>query len=93
MWIRSQDKQCLVNCICDDVNYLSVDEFDICYGKIGDMYIILGTYSTKEKALKVFNNIHKRIITIEMTTRGFRPIINDGELLVFEMPLDEEVNV
>lgn len=97
MWIRSQDKECLVNCICDDVNYLSVDELDVCYGKIGNMYIILGAYSTKEKAMKVLDMIQEKIchryvdsIIDDLDIGNFEAIFERG---VFEMPKDEEVKI
>ena len=83
MWVRSQDKDCLV-----DVKGFSI----IDYYSYGDYYsekepkyeIVgiasgkrwsLGTYSTEEKAMKILNELENRIIGAE------------GD--VFQMPEDE----
>lgn len=84
MWIRSQSKYILAN----------VNSFRICKGDIdGCVYYSihghydryeqeLGEYSTKEKAMEVLNDIYFRIKYSDI-----------GEVLVYEMPVDEDVEV
>ena len=63
MWIRSQDKESLVqvDCLCiektesDEGKYI-YSSFDIVQG-----CITLGTYKTKERALEVLSDIQKYI--------------------------------
>lgn len=84
MWIRSQSKYILAN----------VNSFRICKGDIdGCVYYSihghydryeqeLGEYSTKEKAMEVLNDIYFRIKYSDI-----------DEVLVYEMPVDEDVEV
>ena len=84
MWIRSQSKYILAN----------VNSFRICKGDIdGCVYYSihghydryeqeLGEYSTKEKAMEVLNDIYFRIKYSDI-----------DEVLVYEMPVDEDVDV
>ncbi len=88
MWIRSQDKEELRN-----VNNIEIMKFD------GEKYTTilgdgchLGIYSTKEKALKVLDEIQKEIIyldTHEMLSNMGTYKIN----YVYQMPADDEVEV
>ena len=75
MWIRSQDLFTLIKC-----ERLSVRK---CYGEnycvIGDECVVLGEYSTEEKALLVLDMIEK----VSMYS---------GNTL-FQMPDDDEVEV
>ena len=80
MWVRSQDKEVLI-----DVNHINI--FDI----MGECQIrcnpgvYLGTYSTKEKALKVLDRIHKYLnYYIDEKENG-------AIHRVFKMPQDSEV--
>lgn len=87
MWIRSQNNYILAN----------VNSFRICKGDIdGCIYYSihghydryeqeLGEYSTKEKALKVLDEINSLLDATEFDVSNL-PI-------VFEMPLDEEVEL
>ena len=77
MWIRSQDKELLLN-----VKTISVgkDNSIRCATDNSSLDILLlGEYSSKEKAMKVLDMIQKFL---------------DNEFLarVFQMPQDEEVN-
>lgn len=84
MWIRSQNNYILAN----------VNSLRICKGDIdGCVYYSihghhdryeqeLGIYSTKEKAMEVLNDIYFRI-----------KYSNIDEVLVYEMPVDEDVEV
>ncbi len=64
MWIRSQDKETLVNC-----NYIDLEELDIegkiQYGIVGGesphCYDGLATYKTKEQVLEVLDEIEEFI--------------------------------
>ena len=90
MWIRNQNKDLLINtdriCVCD----YGYDEYSV----LGGNYK-LGVYSTKEKALKVLDEIQNVIkdtqyykINNYMTDRNY--ILNKG-IQIYEMPQDEEV--
>ena len=78
MWIRSQDKEALTN---GDIIYYC-DKFRmIRCGKVGisdDYDLVLAVYSTKEKALKVLDEIQKLIYDYQIGG-------------VFQMPQDDEV--
>lgn len=82
MFIRSQNRDVLVNVNDICFNKLNIHSEIIyqfrCYG-YGDYYYILGEYSTKEKALKVLDEIQKR-------TEYLYP-------KAFQMPQDDEVEV
>lgn len=88
MWIRSQNKTRLLK-----VNYVRVN--DNCVEAIpGDMlYILIGRYSTEEKALKVLDMIEKHLNTqskiVEKSMSEY--IISDMNSIIFQMPQDEEV--
>ncbi len=69
IWIRSRDKEMIMNC-----NSLEIDLED---GKsIYSNGYVLGTYSTKEKALKVLDDIENYL------ARGYD---------FYKMPQDDEV--
>lgn len=53
MWIRSQNLYVIVNCELFFVKQCEKGKFDI----IGDRNILLGEYSTEEKALDAINMI------------------------------------
>lgn len=90
MWIRSQNKLTLQN-----VKRFVIEQFKIGIYIVGDG-CTLGVYSTKEKALKVLDEIQD---AIEDT--GFYRIDNIGHgtyafskgVLVYQMPQDEDVIV
>lgn len=82
MWVRSQNKEVLVN--VNDVCFYKMkkDSYQFrCYG-YGDDYYILGEYSTEEKALKVLDQIQYNVELFEHETT-----------MVFQMPQDEDVEV
>ena len=75
MWIRSQYKEILTNC-----NVFYIDEINSSYtieGNIG----VLGSYSTKEKAMKVLDMLEEQIDYYS----------KENFYIVFQMPLDSEV--
>lgn len=80
LWIRSQDKENLIN-----VNKLEITDFcDTYKNAIWGDDILLGKYSSKEKALKVLDMIQELIknMYVGMTNYMGKP---------FQMPLDSEV--
>lgn len=62
MWIRSQNEEYLINTnyfeIGEYEGYDKSPEFDI-DARVEDKWVTLGTYSTKEKALKVLDQIEE----------------------------------
>lgn len=80
LWIRSQDKENLIN-----VNKIEITDFcDTYKSTIWGDDILLGKYSSKEKALKVLDMIQDFIknMYVGMTNYMGKP---------FQMPLDSEV--
>lgn len=87
MWIRTQDKEMIIN--CSDVEIGLEEQTTIWCGGY-----VLGTYSTKEKALKVLDMIEDQInMTEEFAAQGERD--HDGCIrlikFVYQMPLDSDV--
>ena len=86
MLIRSQDKLKIVN--LQNLDKITVSESYSVYSFAGDNVTTLGTYSTKEKAIKVLDMI------CNFYTEHLEEIYNDQEPFVravFQMPQDEEV--
>lgn len=75
MWIRSQSLLTLANFECLKIRQHGSEEFAI----VGEGDIILGKYSTEEKALKVLDEIQK--ITEYLWHKAF------------QMPADDEVGL
>ena len=69
MWIRTQDREMLMDCNAVGIG-LEDDKSIYSNG------YVLGTYSSKERALEVLDNIQYAL---------------DSELAVFEMPLETEI--
>ena len=96
MWIRSQDKNVLIN-----VELVQVIEYDLeILGHSGARVGCIGKYSTKEKALKVLDMIQEFINCIEeYKAQGeYKREIVSGcneirrlNTFVFQMPQDSEV--
>lgn len=92
MWIRSQDKEMLLN--CEGFDILDEDTIWIIYG----CDTTLATYSTKEKALKVLDMIEKYInsggtlfvIDQQKASFGYTATY-EKKLGVFQMPLDGDL--
>ena len=93
MWVRSQNKEILINAnsfrIIKDFNSYYI-VYDFCDGEL----YYLGEYSTKEKTMKVMDMIQNAITG---TRFEFTDIVRDCDLAgieihnVFNMPRDEEV--
>lgn len=87
MWIRTQDKEMIMN--CNAVGIGLEEQTTIWSGGY-----VLGTYSTKEKALKVLDMIEDRINqNEEFAAQGERDHGYNIRLIkfVYQMPLDSEV--
>ena len=86
MWIRSQDKQCLVK--VDTLKMFYLDNQG--HGIFTDNHVLpndrmnLGYYSTKEKTIKVLDMIEEHLEKMYIGTSNYmgKP---------FQMPQDEEV--
>lgn len=78
MWIRSQDKEMLIKAVCI---YLGSENHEDCIraSSVNGIIGYIGKYSTKEKALKVLDEIQKHIYDYQL----------EG---VFQMPQDDEVD-
>ena len=97
MWIRSQNKEVLINAngvriVYEDTYCIVCDYYD------GELYY-LGEYSTKEKALKVMDMIQKQIVFCSETYKIVKPVLKSNPFepywkkteVVFKIPKDEEV--
>lgn len=91
MWIRSQNRMQL-----QDVNRFVIEQFEFGIYIVGDG-CTLGVYSTKEKALKVLDEIQHSIMTehqyhtdeANCTMRFFTKEYKE----IYQMPQNEEVEI
>lgn len=63
MWIRSQNKECLIK--LDDFVHYFYDDIENEHG-IGSHMVTLGVYESKERALEVLNMIEDTLIARRM---------------------------
>ena len=86
MWIRTQDKEMIMKCSAVGIGL--EEQTSIWSGGY-----VLGTYSSKEKALKVLDEIHNKINLVEeFKSQGERRGGTTRLLtFVYQMPLDCEV--
>lgn len=95
MWIRSQDRNNLINASDLHIN----EERKGFY--IRSRIDVLGTYSTEEKALKVMDMIHSQLIFYTEKYTKVSPVLVDDQFepfwkkheVVFDMPDDKDVEV
>ncbi len=83
LWIRSQDKEKLVK-----VNDIAI-EMNMIYGYFdkNTEYEHLGSYSTKERALEVLDEIQKKINNIVLSILFGSPMIDFKKpFIIYEMP-------
>ena len=85
MWIRSQDRNMLINESYFRI-YKERKEYSIC-----SRVESLGTYSTEKKALKVMDMIEDTILKCESMRTGYAEY--DFGAFVFDMPADKDVEV
>lgn len=91
MWIRSQNRMQLL-----DLNRFVIEQFEFGIYIVGNG-CTLGIYSTKEKALKVLDEIQHSIMTehqyhtdeANCTMRFFTKEYKE----IYQMPFDEDVEV
>ena len=89
MWIRSQNKETLINCNVIEYNDFYVENAIVATSETISRTIV-GKYSTKEKALKVLDMIHNKII--ELDKNKFLGMTEEiYKRCVFQMPQDDEV--
>ena len=62
LWIRSQDKEILAECNILKLKYTSVNNRFYIYADSKGEKVYLGGYSTKEKALKVLEDVQLALI-------------------------------
>lgn len=95
MWIRSQEKTRLIK-----PDYIRVDETNILATTYSDgFYVTIGSYSSQEKALKVLDMIQTKLMSKRTEKRHYFEenkyitfnYFDSDENLVFQMPLDSEV--
>lgn len=96
IWIRSQDKCKMGKCAEFYIDDSYDGDYDIEGYSIDDTPIILGTYSTKEKAIKVLDMIQTEIIKSNTKFVSWGNGIGQnipcvGVQPIFEMPQDEDV--
>ena len=97
LWIRSQDREKLVK--CDDIAiksylYNEITKEEYCYKIVGYFdketeYETLGSYKTKERALKVLDDIQRWIsgeITIKKLNQTNGNMDNVFPTIVYDMP-------
>lgn len=92
MWIRSQSLLTLANFECLKIRQYGSKEFGI----VGDGDIILGKYSTVEKAINVLYEIQEKInyehsYTIDLMDE--KVYLLNEDVNIYQMPQDEDVEV
>lgn len=89
MWIRSQNKELLVDTKTLGIKHEVNDYCQILFKEFIDQYIVLGEYSTTEKALKVLDMVQETIEYGNKTIKKEKHELHTNK--VFEMPQDDEV--
>lgn len=89
MWIRSQNKELLVDTKTLGIKHEVADYCQILFKEFIDQYIVLGEYSTTEKALKVLDMVQETIEYGNKTIKKEKHELHTNK--VFEMPQDDEI--
>lgn len=89
MWIRSQNKELLVDTKTLGIKHEVNDYCQILFKEFIDQYIVLGEYSTTEKAIKVLDMVQETIEYGNKTIKKEKHELHTNK--VFEMPQDDEV--
>ena len=89
MWIRSQNKELLVDTKTLGIKHEVADYCQILFKEFIDQYIVLGEYSTTDKALKVLDMVQETIEYGNKTIKKEKHELHTNK--VFEMPQDDEV--
>lgn len=91
MWVRSQDKEILLN-----ASYFDISDGDIIgiYANNDGNEVTIATYSTKEKAIKVMSLLETHINRMYSTQcNEWNPNVGYYDYTVFQFPKDNEVEV
>ena len=89
MWIRSQNKELLVDTKTLGIKHEVADFCQILFKEFSDQYIVLGEQSTTEKALKVLDMIQEEIEYGNKTIKKEKHELHTNQ--VFQMPQNDEV--
>ena len=103
MWVRSQDKERLVDLrvfeVDKECNSYTIKGYSDDWANTNNFHIVLGWYSTKEKALKVLDEIQFKIDDNygDFSYDGYGDNHFIGSIYttynkVYQMPQDDEVN-
>lgn len=91
MWIRSQDLYTLIKCERFSVRQCASKNYCV----IGDEQIVLGEYSKVDKALKVLDEIQRKVeypgstLLSPTSLKNYYHLTPTGQF--YQMPQDEEV--
>jgi hypothetical protein len=84
LWIRSQNKECLIK-LDDYINYFYDDEENE-HG-IGSHMFTLGVYESKERALEVLDEIQNKINLINLGHDFGSPMVDlKNPTYIYQMP-------
>jgi len=89
MWIRTQDKEMLVNCNNFRLDWMIYKEgtSPSKYNIINDNAFLLGSYSTKERALEVLDEIQQKILSANcFIGDGYAVEKMPPQIVIYEMP-------
>lgn len=97
MWIRNQSGNSLTDC-----NFFTVERFFEQYGVVtfnnrSGVSVVLGIYSSEEKAVKVLDEIQRKIeypgstLVSPTALKNYYRLIPAGQF--YQMPADNEVEV
>ena len=86
MWVRSQNKKILM-----EIRQVEISKYNNIIIGFNSHFETLGSYSTKEKALKVLDMIQETIIQNETVYAHKFGGSSVRDYDVFQMPADEEV--
>lgn len=87
LWIRSQDKECLVK--ISNIQYV-YKNYIHGLGTYYDNLKILGEYKTKERAIEVLDEIQDELISSDFMPieKNEEVVLTCGSARIYEMPKD-----
>ena len=93
LWVRSQDKMNLVKIRQISLNYqnnkqIIANYIPELYENSGGYYELLGTYKTKERAIKVLDEIQDELIGSDFMPieKNEEVVLNKKKKKIYEMP-------
>lgn len=86
-WVRSQDKECLIN--VNNIQYV-YKNYMHGLGTYYDNLKILGTYKTKERAIEILDEIQDELISSDFMPieKNEEVVLTCGSARIYEMPED-----